>query len=265
MGVLDDLIKIKTDRQEDDLLKMLDEIPVYEKLSVDEKLRDLKTSAVTRTKCPLLAGFIDGNIYETTLAGLVSNIYLQIEGQIPDVLLSSVIMTPRQQKQMEILQRGIVHVEYRDITEYNHSRFEEYIAAVFTKQTQDITTVAIIIKDSGRYIMFHGSYSANIANKSIQDAVSSQLNIKGEHGIFSMNSYSVLGNNGYRFGTYNTDQAAYDVMISPDGEMFLMSGNIVAAAHMIPSEERNELNFVKKDPKAFAETVTHIVESVVYS
>ena len=63
MSILDDLIRVKTNQQDDDLLKMLDEIPVYEKLSVDEKLMDLKNSEVTRKKCPLLAGFADGKLY----------------------------------------------------------------------------------------------------------------------------------------------------------------------------------------------------------
>ena len=48
MSILDDLIRVKTNQQDDDLLKMLDEIPVYEKLSVDEKLKDLKNSEICR-------------------------------------------------------------------------------------------------------------------------------------------------------------------------------------------------------------------------
>ena len=86
MGVLDDLIKIKKVKKTDDLLKMIDEVSVYEKLAIDENLKDLSTSAITRAKCPLLAAFIDGKYYETILAELVSNIYLQIEGRIPDIL-----------------------------------------------------------------------------------------------------------------------------------------------------------------------------------
>lgn len=52
MGVLDDLIKIKSVKQEDDLLKLLDEISIYEKLSANEAFKDLKTSKITREKMP---------------------------------------------------------------------------------------------------------------------------------------------------------------------------------------------------------------------
>ena len=78
-----------------------------------------------------------------------------------------------------------------------------------------------------------------------------------------MNTYSVLGNNAYRFGSYTTENFVYDIMIGTHNELYLMNGDIVVSVHPIPSEDHNALNMVKKDPQAFAETVTAIIESVV--
>lgn len=261
MSALNDLIRIKTSKQEDDLLKMLDEIPVYEKLSADEKLRDLTKSEVTRKKCPLLAAFADGKLYETILAELVSNIYLQIEGNIPNILITATDKTPKQQKQMEILQNGIVRVEYRDLTEYDHESMKDLLAAVFTKNIQDAVTAVLIVRESRGYKMYHGTYTAKDANKS-DKSVSTPLIVKGKHGVFIMNSYSVLGNNGYRFGSYKDQYATYDVMIGPDGILYLINGDSVIP-YSIPTHEQNILNMAKKDPQEFAEMVTSIIESVV--
>lgn len=262
MSVLNDLIRIKTNKQEDDLLKMIDEIPVYEKLSVDEKLKDLKTSAITRAKCPMLAGFIDGNLYETLLADLVSNVYLQIEGHIPHILLSAAERSLKQQKQMEVLQKGIARIHYRDLIEYDHKIMKKLVAAVFTKQDQSVTTAAVIVKEPDGYTMYHGTYdSANKGNANM--GMYKPLIVRGQSGVFTMNTYSVLGNNAYRFGSYMNDKFQYDVMIGLHNELYLMNGDITVSVHHIGWEDHNALNMAKKDPKAFAETITSIIESVV--
>lgn len=262
MSVLDDLIRIKSNKQEDDLLKLLDEIPVYEKLSVNESFRDLKTSVAARAKCPKLAAFIDGKMYETILADIASNVYLQIEGEIPNILQTVTDKNQKQQKQMEILQNGIIRVEYRDLMEYDHASMEKFLAAVFVKPLENATIAVLIVKNTDSYIMYHGIYTTNEEDKVVGKTLK-PLSVKGQYGIFAMNSYSVLGNNGYRFGSYTNNHTRYDVMIGPDGILYLMNGNSTALQHIISAEEKNNLNMVNKDPERFAELVTSIIESVV--
>lgn len=262
MSVLDDLIKIKGSAQEDDLLKLLDEIPVYEKLSVNEGFRDLTRSEIARSKCPLLAAFADGRLYETVLADLAANVYLQIEGDIPAVLRAAAEKTLRQQKQIGILQQSIVHVEYHDLMEYDHEKMEGSLAAVFTNKCQNGTTAVLIVRDAAGYKMYHGSYAPKESG-SVANGIRTPLAIHGKNGAFTMNSYSVLGNNGYRFGTYVDEGASYDVMIGPDGMLYLLKGS-TWVRYGISAEERNFLNMSKKDPWEFARTVTSIIESAVH-
>lgn len=262
MSVLNDLIRIKTSAQEDDLLKMLDEISIYEKLSVDETLKDLTKSEITRTKCPLLAAFTDGELYAIILAELAANIYMQIEEHIPEVISAAAEISLKQQRQMEILQKSIAQVEYRDLLEYDHESMKNRLAAVFTKTFQDVVTAVLIVKDTGGYKMYHGTYETTEVGKCTVSQ-STPIIVKGKKGIFTMKSYSVLGNNGYRFGSYKTADISCDVMIGPDGELYLMNGNVTMLTYPIPYEERNMLNMSKKDAWKFAETVTSVVESVV--
>lgn len=264
MGVLDDLIRIKSNKQEDDLLKMLDEIPVYEKLSVDEKLKDLKNSAVTRAKCPMLAAFIDGKLYETVLAELVSNVYLQIEGNIPEILSAATEKSLKQQRQMEILKDSIVHVEYRALTEYDHKMMKDRLAAVFTKPYQDIVMAVLIIKEPDTYTMYHGTYEVKEGDISNMN-VSEPLITKGKRGILAMDSYSVLGNDGYRFASYRNSHISYDIMIGPDGLMYFLNGNHTEMTFPIPESQRNHLNLAKKCPEEFAGLLTAIIEDVIGS
>ncbi len=261
MSTLDDLIRIKTRKQDDDLLKMLDEIAVYEKLSADEKLKDLTHSEVTRKKCPLLAAFADGEMYETILAELASNVYLQIEGSIPPILITATEMSVKKQKQMAILQNGITHVSYRDLLEYNHEIMKPFIAAVFVKNYQDGAIAAIIVKEPGGYVMYHGMYT--VGEEDVAGAnTSSSLICKGKKGIFTMDSYSVLGNNGYPFGHYANEKVVYDVMIGPDNVLYLLNGEIVVTRELT-GEDKNVINMAKKDPDDFAKAVTSIIERVV--
>lgn len=261
MGVLDDLIKIKTAKQEDDLLKLLDEIIIYDKLSANPELADLKKSEITRKKCPLLAGYKDGKLYETLLADLAANVYLQIENQIPDILLGTLELSTRQEKQKEVLKKGITHINYRTITEYDHEEMGSLVVAVFTKKENTSNTVAIITKTSDGYVMYHGSYI-----KDITDAVaalkSEPIIVSGESGIFAMESYSVLGNNGYRFGTYTGKNGKYDVMLGTDYELYLMDKG-QAFVYQLPPNKKNKIYMSKRDAQLFAEAVTEAIESVV--
>lgn len=261
MSALNDLIRIKSKRQEDDLLKILDEMSAYEKLSADESFKDLKKSEITRKKCPLLAGYADGEIYETMLAEIAANIYLQIEGQIPDVIQAAAEYTPKKQRQLEILRKSIVQVEYRDLTEYHHEYMKEKLIAVFTKKYQYMALAMLIVKNQN-YCIYHGTYQVQESDQ-ISKSLYAPTTYRGEKGIFTMESYSILGNNGYPFATYRNRETLYSIMIGPEKELYLIKEDKTYVTYPIPPEEQNVLNTAKKDPNLFAGQVIRIIESVI--
>lgn len=262
MSILDDLIKIKTCAQDDDLIKMLDEIPVYEKLSVNEQFKDLKSSAITRSKCPMLAAFADGNAYETILGELIANIYLHIENDIPDMFHTVIERTPKEQKQFEILQQSLIRITYHMLSEYDHELMKDRIAAVFTNRRDMTTVLVIILRDQNEYDMYHGCYDTN-GKEYVYTLMLEPVVVRGNKGVFTMASYSVLGNNGYPFGCYMMDNEDYGTMIGPDGELFLTKGDGTFLQYHIPDEKRNLLATSKNDAKDFANAVLLTIESVV--
>ena len=261
MGALDDLIKIKTSKQDDDLIKVIEEISIYEKLSVDKKLRDLKTSEVTRKKCPLLAGFVDGNLYEMMLMDLMANVYLQIEGSVPEVLNGITEQSEKKQKQISILQAGITRVTYRDLTEYDHESMAKLVSAVFVNRVGTAATAVIITKSASGFVMYHGAYTTSADEQPIGMAYE-PIAVTGIRGSFTLFSYSVLGNNGYRFGKYQSADASYDVMLSPEGMLYLIDGTR-ALPFALEWAARSELVREKGDPKSFAAEMVKIIEGLV--
>lgn len=261
MGALDDLIKIKTSKQDDDLIKVIEEISIYEKLSVDKKLRDLKTSEVTRKKCPLLAGFMDGNLYEMVLMDLMANVYLQIEGSVPEVLNGITEQSEKKQKQISILQAGITRVTYRDLTEYDHESMAKLVSAVFVNRVGTAATAVIITKSASGFVMYHGAYTTSADEQPIGMAYE-PIAVTGTRGSFTLFSYSVLGNNGYRFGKYQSADASYDVMLSPEGMLYLIDGTRTLP-FALEWAARGELVREKGDPKSFAAEMVKIIEGLV--
>lgn len=260
MDILGDLIKIKQNVKSNDLITMLDELSIYEKLSVNEKFRDLKSSEIARSKCPMLARFVDDQPYELILGELIANVYLHIEGEIPDLLRTIVERTPKQRKQFEILQKGIAHVCYKMLTEYDHETMADYVEAVFTNRKKGSTTVAIIVKNANMYEMYHGIIVANnVSHTSITGI--EPIMARGKRGIFVMNTYSMLGNNGYPFGKYSNSENSYEIMIGPDGQLFFLQDGQIAMERTIPKQKQNSLNMAKTDVNNFAKEVVSLIES----
>ena len=265
MSVLDDLIQIKKMSQKDDLIKILEEVDTYEKLSADKSLRDLSTSEITRKKCPLLASMADGNAYERILGDLAANVYLQVEEQIPEVLRHGEEMKEKQKRQLDVLQSSVVDVEYRDLSLYVHASMKDQVVAVFTfKYPHAPSAVAVIIvkTDSG-YSMYHGTYETDVKESDVKSEALSPVQIKGRKGVLTLYTYSMLGNNAYPFARYTDEKGIYQVMLSLDGILYLIKDGAVSFEHVLTLEEKNELAAAKETKTIFSEAVLGLIENVV--
>ena len=262
MGVLDDLIKIKQMAKEDDLLKLLDELDRYEKLSKEESLKDLHTSEITRKKCPLLAALADGNSYERILGELSANVCQQVENAVPEILQNALELTEKQKRQRDVLKQSIIQVEYRDLSLYAHAAMKDQVLAVFVSKdarAQAATAVIIIKSDSG-YTMYHGIYETGTGKEATHQSTLPPVTARGEKGTFTLSSYSVLGNNAYPFGIYRTDGAFYKVMLSLEGVLYLERSNTLER-YVLTLEEKNRLMSAKKMEQEFADAVLSLIES----
>lgn len=264
MSVLDDLIQIKKMSQKDDLIKILEEVDTYEKLSADKALRDLSTSEITRKKCPLLAGMADGNAYEQILGDLAANVYLQVEGRIPEILRHGEEMKEKQKRQLSILQSSVVEVEYSDLSLYVHASMKDQVVAVFTSKCPHTSSAiaVIIVKTDFSYIMYHGIYETDITESDAKVGALSPVQIKGKKGILTLYTYSMLGNNAYPFAQYADEKGAYQVMLSLDGVLYLIKDGDVSFEHVLTLEEKNELAAAKEAKTTFSEAVLGLIENI---
>lgn len=264
MSVLDDLIQIKKMSQKDDLIKILEEVDTYEKLSADKALQDLSASEITRKKCPLLAGIADGNVYEQILGDLAANVYLQVEGRIPEILRHGGEMKEKQKRQLNILQSSVAEVEYRDLSLYVHASMKDQVVAVFVSECPHTSSAiaVIIVKTDFSYIMYHGIYETDTKESDVKVGDLSPVQTKGKKGILTLYTYSMLGNNAYPFARYADEKGAYQVMLSLDGILYLTKDGVVSFEHVLTLEEKNELAAAKETKTIFSEAVLGLIENV---
>ena len=135
MSSIETLIRIKKQAQTDDLVRLLDEVADYEKLSKAEAFRDLRTSEVAKKKLPLLAGAYAGEEYSLALLTLAGHVVSHLEGAVPRVLTEPMEnLTSRQIVRMELMQKQIIQVTYDSLNTYVHDEEKEHVVAVYTSR-----------------------------------------------------------------------------------------------------------------------------------
>lgn len=192
---------------------------------------------------------------------MAADIYRQIEGQVPDVINITEDIGKKRQRQREVLKAGIVQIEYQSIIDYNHEEMQPFVIAVYTKEFQALTVACLIVKLDGRYIMYHGSYESQSGVVSAE-TMCRPLNVRTDHGYLILNTYSVLGNNGYPFAVYMTNGDSYQVMIDPSGLLYLL-GETETKVYELSHADQNTINTAKKDANLFASAVGSVIERVI--
>ena len=86
MSAIENLIQIKKQCKNDDIVRIMDEVTDYEKLSRSPVFRDLRTSKPAQKKLPLLSSAYQGDLYALSLLTLGGNIIAHLTDQVPRVL-----------------------------------------------------------------------------------------------------------------------------------------------------------------------------------
>lgn len=259
MSAIEALIKVKKQQQTDDLIRILDEVTIYEKLAKSKTLQDLKTSQATRKKCPLLAAAYDGDIYALSLTTLAGHIIAHLENIVPSVLTQpKQQLSPRELRRIEIMQNQIIPVTYASLQEYDHKTMESQVVAVYTTERETETAILIVVKVKNTYSIYQGYYKERGV---IETSETHQPYIETRpHGSLCIAQYSVQGNNAFPFATYHTKQKTYSVML-PDHETLWVFEDINHPQTIVLSlGDRNALAFAKQRVETFAATILDILE-----
>ena len=264
MTALESLIQAKKQAQTEDLLRFLDEIVLYKKLSKAEAFRDLRTSEAARKRLPLLSGAHTGNLYSLAMLSMVQNIMQHLDEEIPDVLYTPLEnITERDEKRIALLEKSIIRVNYYPLSSYQDADCRDKIVAVFeNKQSKSKTQNALLIvtRVGDRYDIYQGYY----AKKEVEAPKLQHIPYTHKEGEIALRIeiYSMLGNNAYPFAELSWGTDTFSVMMPDYKTIWLLKPHGLAPSHVLPltAEQVNGLNMAKTEVPGFATKIVEIIK-----
>lgn len=259
MSSIEALIKVKKHAKTDDLVRLLDEVTIYEKLAKSKAFRDLNTSQPARKKCPLLASAYDGDLYAMSLVTVAGHVIAHLDNIVPQVLTEPMAgLSQREHRKMEVMQNQIIHVRYDFLTAYDHKTMEKQVVAVYTSERETETAILIIVRNDNEYVIYQGYYKEQQIVKN-QKQHQPYVETRGQKSLVISN-YSIQGNNAYPFGQYITAENTYSVML-PNHEAIWVFKDIDHPI-VIPLSigDRNQLTMTKQSIQTFTATLFDILE-----
>lgn len=259
MSAIENLIQIKKQSKNDDIVKMMDEVADYEKLSRSELFRDLTTSKVAQKKLPLLARAYQGDLYALSLSTLAGHIIAHLEDRIPEVLEKPMeTLSDRDLKRMELMNKSLIPVFYRSLLEYEEGMGDQVVAVYSSDRPNGSVALMIIVRDQETYQVYQGYYRPG--KKDIQKYGNQQkiktYDVEEDGDYFSFATYSLLGNNRYPFGqVLLSNGKRYNV--SMDYQALYLGTEEEIVTIPLRMEQRNTLNLCKTDPQQLGETILH--------
>lgn len=257
MSAIENLIQIKKQCKNDDIVRILDEITDYEKLSRSALFRDLTTSKAAQKKLPLLSAAYQGDLYALSLLTLAENIISHLLDHVPEVVTNPLeTMTERDTRRMNAMTGSLIPVTYYGLLDYDQDSMAEHVVAVYdAKRPNGATALLIIVRDGNAYRIYQGYYHPEEETPVIEETQKVRTYQFEQNGMYlSFMTYSLLGNNRYPFGLI-TDTRGEQYHLSMDYHTLYVDRLDGQRAEKIPLSmaQRNELNIKKMDPRKFGE------------
>lgn len=264
MSAIEALIKTKKQGTNDDLIKFLDELILYEKLAKSETFRDLRTSTAAQKKLPLLSGAYTGNLYSVSLCQMVVNILNHLDGDAPDIVKDPIVaMTEKDLRRLEILQRSVIRVSYRALNEYDHERQKDHVVGIFTTNTsdnEDQVSILIVVKENEKYFIYQGFYQNTDSDMGTMQIKSDVYRKTEGTDRLEIQTYSLQGNNAYPFGVFYHGNNKYQVMMPYHDliRLTLINGEDRIKIPLTTSDI-NRMNMSKTEIQTFSECLMDLI------
>lgn len=259
MPAIDMLIKIKKQANTDDLIILMDEVVLYEKLSKVEAFRDLKTSKTAAKKLPLLSAAHKGDIYCMTMLELVREIITYMTGTAPPITIvqEKTELTAREEKMKKVMERSIVQVRYHNLEEYRHDTMKDFVVAVFSETVDTKKSILIVVRKDNYYNIYQGHYSER--EDEVGAVTEKPYVYIDDPYVLSIKTYSILGNNAYPFAVFNSPSGTYSVMFPRHDEIWLTSEDGQQTSIYLSEEEITEIGMKKVTVHSFAKCLMDII------
>lgn len=279
MSMIDQLIQMKRAKKDNDIVAMLDEFTLYDKLSDIKALGDIDNSPALQKKLPHLTKLIKGDFYNLSLAIVARDILTHLNYEIPSAIYNHMADIPeRTKKRLTLVGDSTVQAEYRELREYHQETNKNKVIGVYTNNVEDSDMVRIIIIVNQRdeiYTIYQGSYEeidGEVCEKEsrMNQQISSYIE-KVKHGTIIIPNYSIQGNNSYPFAQYKNQEGFYYISI-PDRKHLALSkdapaywdvskGEIIGEVENITltTKEINKLGIDRQEIERFAQTIARII------
>lgn len=276
MSLIDQLIQMKKSEKENDIIKMIDEFTLYNKLSSVKALGGIEDSPAMQKKLPYMTKFIEGNFYQLSLAITAIHILTHLEYNLPPTIQEKIENIPeRTKKQLTLVSKSSVQPTFQELMQYDHKTESDFVVGVYTKEVNNETKIIIITNPSGnRYVIYQGDY-IETEDKELRARNKSTLKHKDyltklNKGTLSIGNYSMAGNNHYPFAEYNREGIIYYLSI-PNQDIIRLSTrpslawspdkkeNTKTECIHLTHEEKNRMGLSRQNIDKFADVVADII------
>lgn len=248
MNSLDMLIAMKKSQGTDDLSAIFDEVLKYEKLAKTPAFADIKSSAAVQKKLPMITKALNGDMYDIMLLQVIRNVLIHLDEDLPGILPTVFAdLSKRTQQRLDILNKSIVRVVYSDLGSYQDTYAGSVLMTLVSNIDNTSQSVVIITHQSDGYIIYQGiihksDKKMTVTTKTIQQAKATVNDV-----TLGITTYSILGNNAYRFGTATVGEQQYDIMMPSHDTLWLLQEQNVVHEIKLSIDEINRFNLIKTD------------------
>ncbi len=268
MTTIDTLIAIKKQSNTDDIIRFLDELITYEKLSKLPAFQDLEHSEAAKKKLPLLSAVYQNEFYALAIAEMAESILAYLEEDIPPVLHDRLqALTPKQVHKLNIMMKGVLEVSYHPLEEYVPDIMAEDVIAVFeserpNEETEENALLILVKPEQSRiYSIYQGHYNPGAKERKSPafDKIKPYVHTESDGSTLTISHYSLLGNNGYVFAIYTKAGTDYQVLMPYHDTIWLLNSGICEQVVKLDLTQCNELALAKTKVAEFAATIAKFI------
>ena len=183
------------------------------------------------------------------LLQVIRNVLIHLDEDLPGVLPTVFAdLSKRTQQRIDILNRSIVRVVYSDLGSYQDTYAGSVLMTLVSNIDNTSQSVVIITHQSDGYIIYQGiihntsDKKMTATSKKIQPAKATANDV-----TLGITTYSILGNNAYRFGTATVGEQQYDIMMPSHDMLWLLQEQNVVHEIKLSIDEINHFNLIKID------------------
>lgn len=235
MSIIDQLIQMKKQTKNEDILHVMDELSKYEKLSKLPAFQDIQHQTAIQKKIPFLWKAMQQDVYAQALLLMAGHMCSHLTGQTPPFIATILAdMTDTHQRRLELMQQSAITISYCDLSEYNNEIMADTVVATYSEKRKHDMAILIITYQTSEYIVFQGYYNDKEIIHNVNEIP--YYTCHRDNCEIRIQTYSLQGNNAYPFGHIYLRGDTFNICM-PDSEHI----------HLQPQQQQPDGDYVDSD------------------